>query len=416
MENRLYRTKLLIPLILGLSVLLSGCVYEVIGNNSASEPSDQTTAPEQTTVTTTVTEPFVGFAEADVKSEDELVKLWPEELEDYVSKHRHYNAYHYYQHLNDSEKLVYRAYEYALDHGLPRIWVDNRLLDGTHRSELEILEFLTLDSAMVEQNINRYQGEFTVFDAVFNDEMYTSIYVEDFSKERLENKRIALTDAQNVVYQLEGFELYSNRSLAEYFYDYLGRCVVYQEDVPNDEYLYSTFHYGKTNCDGYANAFALMCGVAGIPCIEVKTDTAPGQVGHTWNIVYLDGKWVHVDSTGAENDLNTPCINREKHWIYFGFPDKLVENRMLYEDLLPQCHNGVNHVLYASSQSTDGFVRMVVDEFKSNNWEFAIVLLGSGHMDEQTLDELVRALNCDLQYTYHQTAKGKVVYYFFNDN
>lgn len=412
----MYRTKLLIPLILGLSVLLSGCVYEVIGNTDASVPLDQTTAPEQTTVTTTVKEPFVGFAETDVKSEGELVKLQAEELEDYISEYRLYNAYHYYQHLNDSEKLVYRAYEYALDHGLPRIWVDNRLMDGMRRSELEILEFLTLDSAMVEQNINRYQGEFTVFDAVFNDEMYTSIYVEDFSKNRLRNKRNALREAQNVVYQLQGLDALPGQYFAEYFYDYLGSCVSYQEDVPNDEYLYSTFHYGKTNCDGYANAFALMCGVADIPCIEVKTDTAPGQVGHTWNIVYLDGKWVHVDATGAEDDLNSPCKNREKHRINFGFPDKLVENRMIYEDILPDCPHGVNQILYASSQGIPGFVSLVVNEFKSNNWEFAIVLLGSGHMDEQTLDELVTALNCDLQYTYHQTAKGKVVYYLFNDN
>ena len=88
-----------------LSLLLSGCNYEAIVESAVRELAHQLTDP------TDVVEPLIGFAETEVEEVDQLQKLTPEELENYTSRYSEYNSYTYFAHLNDSEKLLYRAYE-----------------------------------------------------------------------------------------------------------------------------------------------------------------------------------------------------------------------------------------------------------------------------------------------------------------
>lgn len=57
-----------------------------------------------------------------------------------------------------------------------------------------------------------------------------------------------------------------------------------------------TSGYGK--CQGYSELFLEMCLRAGIPCEFVSGDaTGGGDPSHTWNRVYVDGKWSYVDCT-----------------------------------------------------------------------------------------------------------------------
>lgn len=59
-------------------------------------------------------------------------------------------------------------------------------------------------------------------------------------------------------------------------------------------------------CEGYAEAFKLLCDKAGIPCITV-TGTAGG--GHKWNYVKMeDGNWYAVDVTWDDPMGNTDQI------------------------------------------------------------------------------------------------------------
>ncbi|MDL2272987.1 S-layer homology domain-containing protein [Oscillospiraceae bacterium OttesenSCG-928-G22] len=45
----------------------------------------------------------------------------------------------------------------------------------------------------------------------------------------------------------------------------------------------------KGACTSYAGAFLYLCDRAGIPCTTI------GGENHTWNTVYVDGSWLHVD-------------------------------------------------------------------------------------------------------------------------
>ena len=61
----------------------------------------------------------------------------------------------------------------------------------------------------------------------------------------------------------------------------------------------------KGACASYAQAFKVLCGEAGIPCFTISTDI------HTWNMVYADGEWLHVDV--SINDMpagNTLLLER----------------------------------------------------------------------------------------------------------
>ncbi len=64
---------------------------------------------------------------------------------------------------------------------------------------------------------------------------------------------------------------------AHYFKDYSGKHDMYDTRVGV--------------CFDFANVLAIMCRHHGIPAVTIDTDT------HTWNLVYLNGRWIEIDLT-----------------------------------------------------------------------------------------------------------------------
>ena len=406
--------RVMLTVMLILSLLLTGCDYEAIIDEVVHEVANQLTDPED------VVEPFIGFSETDAEKTNQLLQLEPEEVRDYESRYSMYNSYTYFAHLNDSEKLLYRAYEYALDEALPYFWVDDRLLTDMERTEFEVLEMLALDSAVVEQNVSIANRGYTVTHTVLNvetaSEDYTAIYVENFSRAKLQRKEEAIRQAQEELSKLENRESLSHREVAEYIYDLLGTNVTYETDIEGEEYLYTAICEGRTNCDGYTNAFALMCALSGIPCIEINSDTPEGEEGHTWNAVYLEDRWVHVDATGAEQDVNAECENRKEERIYFGLPDALLEDRVQYAELIPTCPEGLTPVVHIPSGAVENFEAKVEAAFEENDNKVAVFLVDEGDLEKQITQELVNELGFAVYYLHYETAEGKTVYYLFNND
>lgn len=406
------KTKKWLLLLVTVSLLLSGCNYEAIVDDVMHDLAHQLTEPED------VVEPFIGFAATEAEKTDELLQLKPEELQNYTSEYSSYNTYHYFQNLNDSEKLVYHAYEYALDHGYPQIWFDERLTDSLEWTGFDILQFLALDSALVEQNISQNSSGYTVTHSVLNIqtamESYTCVYMDHFTQERMERKQDAVSQARQIIDGLPGD--WTDREKSEYFFDYLGENVAYETDIPGEEYLYTALCQGRTNCDGYANAFALLCRLSDIPCIEINSDTPDDEEGHTWNAVYLEDKWVHVDATGAVDDVTSECENCREERTYFGFPDALLDEWIEYADLVPVCPEGLTPILQIPSGKIENFTDKVKEAFKENDRKLVVILVDEGDLEDQVTGELATELDCDLHYIYYETAEGKMVYYLFNDD
>lgn len=73
---------------------------------------------------------------------------------------------------------------------------------------------------------------------------------------------------------------------------------------------------GVAVCDGYAHAYGLLLSMAGI---ENRYVVGVGDgVEHIWNLVYLDGRWTHVDVTYDDPKPDKP--GRILH-SYFGMSD-----------------------------------------------------------------------------------------------
>lgn len=100
---------------------------------------------------------------------------------------------------------------------------------------------------------------------------------------------------QPAVEKAEGMS--TEKEKVEYLNDYLRTLLEYEPNAvaaitevfaPQSDVL-------KGSCGTYARAFNLLCQASGIPCFAVRTRT------HSWNLVYADGAWGHVDV--SSNDL-----------------------------------------------------------------------------------------------------------------
>lgn len=81
-------------------------------------------------------------------------------------------------------------------------------------------------------------------------------------------------------------------------HDYLANNIVYDNTIaePNIFDVYGALINGLCVCEGYAEAFKLLCDREGIPCITV-VGTGNGGA-HKWNMVLMeDGEWYTLDST-----------------------------------------------------------------------------------------------------------------------
>lgn len=128
--------------------------------------------------------------------------------------------------------------------------------------------------------------------------------------------------------------LISQKETGEYLYKYLRDNVTYKLYGEGQErnYLYDALVEHATQCDGLANAYSLLCNMAGLPCVEKKYLSGDGD-GHTWNSIFLDDSWYNVDVT---MDSKSASIERDYGILFnFGFSDDLLSVPHLWNNLLP---------------------------------------------------------------------------------
>ncbi len=71
--------------------------------------------------------------------------------------------------------------------------------------------------------------------------------------------------------------------------------IINNAQYDNDNYMYKhatgLLLYGHGNCSAYTDTMALLLNRLKIPNYRIASDE------HTWNLVYVDGKWKHIDLT-----------------------------------------------------------------------------------------------------------------------
>ncbi len=86
----------------------------------------------------------------------------------------------------------------------------------------------------------------------------------------------------------------------KYFHDQIILKSTYSLEGDDIMNAYGTLVNGVNHCDGFSDAFNLVCNAAGIQCGTVVGETT---VRHAWNFFRLDGNWYYLDLTADNVDF-----------------------------------------------------------------------------------------------------------------
>lgn len=132
--------------------------------------------------------------------------------------------------------------------------------------------------------------------------------------------------AAMIILEVEGLSDYEK---LRFFHDRLIENCDYDLEEKYQMYAYGALVLGRATCQGYANAFALLCDKAGIKNIIVK-----GTAGeaHMWNKVKLGESWYNIDATWDDPDkAGTPGLIL---YDYLLVPDEDLSARELSPSLV----------------------------------------------------------------------------------
>ena len=127
---------------------------------------------------------------------------------------------------------------------------------------------------------------------------------------------------------------------SRYSSDYDRALALHDHLVSRHSYDEGSFHHSSPasdllisttgNCDAYARVYWLLLHMAGIENLYVSGVSRRG-INHGWNLVKIDGEWIHVDCT---SDDPVPDVPGRSLRTFFGLPDQKMEKLNSWERTL----------------------------------------------------------------------------------
>lgn len=329
---------------------------------------------------------YVGISnEETYKNEVEFIPV--DEIKSYKPTLNFYSSNIYYNELSKQEKFVYDSIKYAYEKNITHLFFEEKLISECEYSLEEILKMFSMDSPIMEQNFvfresnitYTYEKQF-LYKTVERKLKGDYINIENFTQEKADKRQKAIKKASKIKFDFT--EAMSELEKAKVIYTYLGENIEYvndesenqQEVILKTNYLYDAICKNKTNCDGFANAFSLLCSMNGIQNFEKRDNPKKDETGHTWNAAFLDGRWYNIDATGAkevsESDWTKDLYSR------FAFSDKAQISEPIFAKIVPECKDDTI-VIGCTLKTCDeaGAVRTVSEAYRStDNDVFAIII------------------------------------------
>lgn len=142
----------------------------------------------------------------------------------------------------------------------------------------------------------------------------------------LGEQALLLETAQRLAQQTQGDDF----AREEFLHDALCSLAVYDDTATHQHNAYGALVEGRSVCDGYANAMALLLRLAGVECGVVQGMTSTGAP-HAWNLVRVDGAYTWLDVT---NDDQGEVLT---HFFYNITDEWLLRSYTLQTENLPSC-------------------------------------------------------------------------------
>lgn len=194
----------------------------------------------------------------------------------------------------------------------------------------------------------------------------------------------------------------------------IGRETTYtiDETTKDDDCAYGPLLNGKANCDGYADAFYLCAGLAGLKvryqhgCSnkeEHKTDKYEDQT-HLWNLVCLRNGWTMLDVTWDKNSSGTPA-EYVHCMIGLDRAEKIYRwNRDMSPEIMPRTDfsraPSMHEYLCSTRKEAESSAKQAV---RQNQKEFYLYCQGKGVVDSDSdLVNLMRIAGCRHSYSYRR--------------
>ena len=357
--------------------------------------------------------PHIAFSRGTLFEDSKEKFFEASEFENRTFNSSQYRVDMFYSNLTEEERIVYSAFEYAMEEGYTNILIDDLLVPNID-SLGKILRFFSLDSPLMEQNLRFESGDFTTYyeNEIMGNTAFDGFYitVHNFTEELWNKKLAAIKKAEEIVAEIP--QSLTAAEKAEYLYRIVAQAdyVEYVNTLGTvSPYLYDALITGKTHCDGYTNAISLLFNMAGIECVEKNYTAENEEVGHTWNAFLIDGKWYNCDGAGGSMIPKRECSMKAGY--FFGFSDTLQEYAPDYEELYPTSEEGLYMQIDARIPSADNnFFNSVIGGYRKHNNEWALVILDNGNEDMITaqMEKIANHLNSSVYYYVYDLNQGHI--------
>lgn len=370
--------------------------------------------------------PYISFSSDDSENTAESVTLSVDEFSEYSVANENFRSTLGYGTLTANQQTIYKALEYAMEKGYNNIFFDSKI--ATDQDELiKILFYLSFDSPLLEQNLRYGVGTFSnnypvpVLGLYEREATFEGYYitVSNFTDELWCKKQEAIEKAKEIVSGLP--QNLSEFEKANELYNYITKNVSYityeKLDDENTVYsfLYDALITGKTNCDGYSNALALLYRLANIENAEkISASETESAEEHTWNIFRADGKWYNTDATESTLSDDSEDIHNK---LKFAFCNDLQTHKHEYPEIYPECIQNSDLPIDAklTDASSNEFTKAAKEAFKNHQNKYAFILLDTCNEKqlEKALQKIANALDRNIESVYYECANGKTAIYIY---
>ena len=372
---------------LSTSLFLSGCSELFPFTENTSEPYFVLTSEPGSDIKPSETIP-TSEPESILPDPSEIVTEWekPEPFPDFsgeltpeIRNDREFNAYMKYILRNRIQSFAFYAYDgYSIDNDL-LLYRFSLPYVSTNYSECD-------DGSCYWKVFIQYYPGTLIADA------YESGDTSKLSDEEIKVLEKAKEFIENYVAPVDNI-LMKERLI----HDYICYSTVYTNpgsDDPVPRYCTVTglFLDGEANCQGYADAFNMLCRMAGLKSYS-QSGSAEGQL-HVWNIFLLEDTWYSVDVTYDDTTYNTSGYYYPAYIYFNAGLDILEETHYIPKsnEVVPTAEYSDDNYFYYSDVFADSgwFAASHPDDVPLAEQEIADLLTDAWNNGNETVSYLIR--------------------------